>query len=224
MFTNLRTLGTGIAALAVTGSAFAVLPTVTLDPTMDLVPTSTAPAMTTTAMPVNTPTTPVTATMTTAMPTLVAPTMNATNAQVAAVPAVNPAISQIQRRLLASIVARNASGQEVLVPVNAQTPITRGMILEYHGYIINHSQERVRNMKVSFDLPKNTELTAMSDMSPARAMGSMDGMNFQYMPLKSNVGGVLQDLPMSYYKAVRWNIEGLGLNEVAEVKYRVVVK
>ena len=206
MFTNLRTLGTGIAALAVTGSAFAVLPTVTLDPTMDLVPTSTAPAMTT------------------AMPTLVAPTMNATNAQVAAVPAVNPAISQIQRRLLASIVARNASGQEVLVPVNAQTPITRGMILEYHGYIINHSKERVRNMKVSFDLPKNTELTAMSDMSPARAMGSMDGMNFQYMPLKSNVGGVLQDLPMSYYKAVRWNIEGLGLNEVAEVKYRVVVK
>ena len=206
MFTNLRTLGTGIAALAVTGSAFAVLPTVTLDPTMDLVPTSTAPAMTT------------------AMPTLVAPTMNATNAQVAAVPAVNPAISQIQRRLLASIVARNASGQEVLVPVNAQTPITRGMILEYHGYIINRSQERVRNMKVSFDLPKNTELTAMSDMSPARAMGSMDGMNFQYMPLKSNVGGVLQDLPMSYYKAVRWNIEGLGLNEVAEVKYRVVVK
>ncbi len=216
MFTNLRTLGTGIAALAVTGSAFAVLPTVTLDPTMDLTPTSPAPAM-----PVNTPTAPVTATMTTAMPTLVAPTMNATNAQVAAV---NPAISQIQRRLLASIVARNASGQEVLVPVNAQTPITRGMILEYHGYIINRSQERVRNMKVSFDLPKNTELTAMSDMSPARAMGSMDGMNFQYMPLKSNVGGVLQDLPMSYYKAVRWNIEGLGLNEVAEVKYRVVVK
>ena len=63
-----------------------------------------------------------------------------------------------------------------------------------------------------------------TNKKPTRAFGSMDGANFQYMPLKTNMNGVLQNLPMAYYKAIQWDVAGLGLNEVAMVKYRLKVK
>lgn len=134
------------------------------------------------------------------------------------------ATAQLTPKVLASLVTRDAQGQEILAPVDAQTRLMSGNLVEYHAYITNTSPDRVRSVKVTLAIPANTELTSLADMTPARPYGSTDGVNFQYMPLKANIGGVLQELPMSYYKAVRWHIEGLGLNEVAEVKFRVRVK
>lgn len=228
MIIRLRTLGYVLLATAAQ-SASAVLPTVTLDPTTDpkqlsnnLTATASTTATTsnnaaipaTAISPVNTASTTSTGNVA-ALP----PMASSTAATVS-----NPAASQIQQRLLASLVSRDEAGKEVLSPVTAQTRVRSGNIIEYRGYVINISPERVRNLKVSFDLPSNTELMSLSDLSPERAMGSSDGVTFQYMPLKTSINGTLQELPMSYYKAVRWNIEGLGLNEVAEVKYRVRVK
>lgn len=219
MLINLRTLGFAVATFAVTGSAFAVLPTVTLDPNTDPLRTAVASNVAPNSL-TNTSITSASVPMSTRTLT----TMPASQATAVTSVAAVPTLTQLQRRLYAMVVTRDAMGQEMLVPVNNQTPVTRGTVLEYRGYVINQSPERVRNMKVNFGLPANTELTSISDMSPSRAMGSLDGVNFQYLPLKTNIGGVLQDLPLSYYKALRWNIEGLGLNEVAEIKYRVRVK
>ena len=79
-------------------------------------------------------------------------------------------------------------------------------------------------MKVTMNIPANMELLSTTDVMPERAYGSTDGNSFHYMPLKANMGGSMQNLPMSYYKAVQWDITGLGLNEVAMVKYRLKVK
>lgn len=181
-----------------TSSAMAVLPTVALD--------SGSPAPVSTAQS--------TLILAPAMP-VVLTTNNATTPTTS---------NQVQQRLLASVVARGADGAEVLSPITASTRLNSGNVIEYHGYIINQSPERVRNLKVTFDLPANTELTGLSDLSPSRAYGSIDGKNFQYMPLKANIGGIVQEIPMSSYKAVQWDVAGLGLNEVAEVKYRVRIK
>lgn len=218
---TLRTFGCAAIASLMATSSMAVLPTVALD--------SNAPAI---ALPVTSanslPPMPTTITVPATTTRAVMPTMANTGVMPAAMPAtinaVNPAISQIQKRLLASIVGRDAAGNEVLSPITAQTRIQSGQVIEYHGYVINRSPERVRNLKVTFGLPANTVLTGLPDMSPSRAYGSIDGVNFHYMPLKANIGGVLQEVPLTSYKAVRWDIQGLGLNEVAEVKYRVRVK
>ena len=141
-----------------------------------------------------------------------------------AAPISAPVASQVQTRILASVVGRDPQGQEVLSPVNAQTRLASGNVVEYRGYLTNNSPDRIRNMKVTMNIPANMELVSTSDVEPARAFGSMDGVNFQYMPLKTNMNGVLQNLPMAYYKAIQWDVPGLGLNEVAMVKYRLKVK
>lgn len=132
--------------------------------------------------------------------------------------------AQLETRILASALSTDAQGQQVLSPITAQTKLTSGNVIEYHGYITNKSPERIRNVTVTLDIPANTELLSLEGLSPTRAKGSADGVKFQNMPLKTNINGVLQDLPMQYYKAVQWDIAGLGLNEVATVKYRVRVK
>ncbi|ELA09312.1 hypothetical protein MOMA_02865 [Moraxella macacae 0408225] len=132
--------------------------------------------------------------------------------------------TQPETRILASVLSTDSQGQQVLSPITTQTKLTSGNVIEYHGYIINKSSERIRNVTVTFDIPANTELLSLEDLSPVRAKGSTDGVKFQNMPLKTNTNGVLQNLPIKYYKAVQWDILGLGLNEVATVKYRVRVK
>lgn len=124
----------------------------------------------------------------------------------------------IQTKITAALVGLD----DTLVPVTPQTKLATGNVVEYHAYIINNSPERIRNMKVTMPIPANMEL--VTKPSPEPVYGSNDGMQFNYMPIKLNTGGVVQEAPMSYYKFVRWDIAGLGLNEVAEVKYRVRVK
>lgn len=200
-----------LAAGVLSSQAFAVLPTLTADPNSnnaayDGYNTGSYPSAT-------------------AQPVMASPQLTnliSGNQSVPRAPAANNAA--LTSRVLVSVVGRDATGQEALSPITPQTQVASGNVLEYRGYITNQGSERVRNMKVTFDIPANMELISQADLEPARARGSVDGVNFQYMPLKMNVGGVLQDVPMSQYRAVQWEIPGLGLNEVAMVKYRLRVK
>lgn len=130
----------------------------------------------------------------------------------------------LETRILVSLVATNPQGKEVLSPLTNQTPLQSGNVLEYQGYVINHAQDIVRKSNVTLDIPANTELLDIQSLSPSRAKGSVDGVNFQYMPLKTNINGMMQNMPNQFYKAVQWEIENLGAGEVATVKYRVKVK
>lgn len=205
-------LGAGVLS----SQAFAVLPTLTADPNATANNTNAYNAYQAGSYNTNT---------TAAQPVLVSPQLTNLITGNQSVPRAAVADnSALTNRVLVSVVGRDASGQEALSPITPQTQLTRGNVLEYRGYITNQGSERVRNMKVTFDIPANMELINQADLEPARAYGSVDGVNFQYMPLKMNVGGVLQDVPMSQYRAVQWEIPGLGLNEVAMVKYRLRVK
>ena len=132
--------------------------------------------------------------------------------------------TQLQTKITASVVAANPQGGEILAPITSQTQLSKGSIIEYHGYIINNAAERVKTLKATFNIPNGTELQSIDSISPQPAYGSNDGQRFNYLPIKFNVAGVLQEVPLSYYRTLQWDIVGLGLNEVAEVKYRVVIK
>ena len=54
-----------------------------------------------------------------------------------------PAAGQVQTRILASVVGQDPQGQEVLSPVNAQTRLASGNVVEYRGYLTNNSPDRI---------------------------------------------------------------------------------
>ncbi|MBF2720593.1 hypothetical protein IP510_11955 [Psychrobacter sp. NG254] len=140
---------------------------------------------------------------------------NTTNSNASSAQAVNSKIT-------ASLVSVDANGQEILVPINTNTRLQSGNVLEYQGYFTNTNADRVRKMTVTMSIPEQVEL--LNTVSPEFPYGSIDGNNFTRMPLRTKVDNQLQDVALKYYKAVRWDLEGVGLNDTVAVKYRARVK
>lgn len=136
--------------------------------------------------------------------------------------AANSNAQAINTKITASLVSVDANGNEVLVPVTADTRLRSGNILEYQGFFTNTNADRVRKMTVTMSIPEQVEL--LGGVMPDFPYGSIDGSAFSRMPLKGRVDGQSQDIPLSYYKAVRWDIEGVGLNDTVMVQYRAKVK
>ena len=134
----------------------------------------------------------------------------------------NSSVQAVNSKITASLISVGANGQEVLVPVNANTRLQSGNVLEYQGYFTNTNADRVRKMTVTMSIPEQVEL--LRTVSPDFPYGSADGDTFARMPLRGKVNNQLQEIPLKYYKAVRWDIEGVGLNDTVAVKYRARVK
>lgn len=128
----------------------------------------------------------------------------------------------VNSKITASLISVDADGQEVLVPVNANTRLQTGNVVEYQGYFTNTNADRVRKMTVTMSIPEQVEL--LKAVSPDFPYGSVDGNTFARMPLRMKVDNQLQDVALKYYKAVRWDLEGIGLNDTVVVKYRARVK
>lgn len=128
----------------------------------------------------------------------------------------------ITSKITAYLVSVGANGQEALVPVDANTRLQSGNVIEYHGYFTNNNVDRVRKMTVGITIPNQVELLRV--ITPEFPFASVDGSTFSRMPLKTVVNGQYQDIPLSYYRSLRWDVEGLGLNETMAVKYRAKVK
>ena len=134
----------------------------------------------------------------------------------------NSSAQAVNSKITASLISVDANGQEVLAPVNASTRLQSGNVLEYQGYFTNTNADRVRKMTVTMSIPEQVEL--LRTVSPEFPYGSADGNTFARMPLRGKVDNQLQEIPLKYYKAVRWDLEGVGLNDTVVVKYRARVK
>ncbi|MEC5210730.1 hypothetical protein RCH20_001806 [Psychrobacter sp. PL15] len=131
-------------------------------------------------------------------------------------------VQAVNSKITASLISVDTSGQERLVPVDANTRLQTGNVLEYQGYFTNTNVDRVRKMTVTMSIPDQVEL--LGDVAPEFPYGSADGNTFARMPLRGKINNQLQDIPLKYYQAVRWDIEGVGLNDTVMVKYRARVK
>ena len=128
----------------------------------------------------------------------------------------------VNSKVTASLVSVDVNGQEQLVPVNAKTRLQSGNVLEYQGFFTNTNADRVRKMTVTMSIPQQVELLRV--VAPDFPYGSADGTTFARMPLRGQVDGQNQEIPLKYYQAVRWDLEGIGLNDTVVVKYRAKVK
>ncbi len=128
----------------------------------------------------------------------------------------------VSSKITASIISVDANGQELLVAVDDNTRLQSGNILEYQGFFTNNNADRVRKMTVTMSIPEQVEL--LKGVAPEFAFASVDGNTFARMPLRGQVNGQTQEIPLQYYQALRWNLEGIGLNDTVMVKYRARVK
>ena len=134
----------------------------------------------------------------------------------------NSSVEAINTKITASLVSVGANGQETLVPVTADTRLQSGNVLEYQGFFTNTNSDRVRKMTVTLTIPEQVELLRV--LTPDFPYGSADGNTFARMPLRGRINNQLQEIPLEYYKAVRWDIDDVGLKDTVMVKYRAKVK
>lgn len=128
----------------------------------------------------------------------------------------------LNTKTVAALVSVDPQGQNVLKPIDTNTRLQKGNVIEYRTYITNNSTDRMRKMDISMSIPNEVKL--LGDIEPKTASASVDGTNFSHMPLRGRINGQLKEVPLEYYKHLRWTIEGLGINETAVVKYRAVVR
>ncbi|CAN5423144.1 hypothetical protein BH10PSE16_BH10PSE16_26630 [soil metagenome] len=113
-------------------------------------------------------------------------------------------------------------GKAVLKPAAQSKP---GEIIEYSGTYRNGSAAAVDKLQAVVPVPVGTTFMAGSTL-PASAQASTDGTRFAPMPLvrmvKQPNGSEHQEtVPLSEYRALRWDIGTLGAGSSTVVSLRV---
>lgn len=132
----------------------------------------------------------------------------------------SPAHAQdaLSMKLVANAVTTNADGKLVYTPVkNAKA----GQLIQYKATYTNNINKAITDLAVTLPVPINTAFTGTAQ--PVGAMATIDGKTFAAMPLMRNVNGKLVKVPLSEYRALRWNIKLLPAKQSADVSLNATV-
>lgn len=116
------------------------------------------------------------------------------------------------------------NGQSVYKPAPLSRP---GDILEYRATYTNHGNAAVNGLIANLPIPAGTTLLDRSQLPPD-ALASTDGVHFAPLPLTRAVhlpdGSTHQEpVPLSDYRALRWNLGTLAPGKSAQAQARVSV-
>jgi uncharacterized repeat protein (TIGR01451 family) len=116
------------------------------------------------------------------------------------------------------------NGQSVYKPAPVSKP---GDILEYRATYTNHGNTAVNGLIANLPIPAGTTLVDRSQLPPD-ALASTDGIRFAPLPLTRTVhlpdGSTHQEsVPLSEYRALRWNLGTLAPGKSAQAQARVSV-
>lgn len=113
-------------------------------------------------------------------------------------------------------------GKAVLKPAAQGKP---GEVIEYSGTYRNTSAAAVNKLQATVPVPPGTTFIAGS-AQPAQAQASTDGTRFEAMPLmrtvrQANGSERKEAVPLSEYRALRWDVGTLAAGSTAVVSLRV---
>ena len=120
-------------------------------------------------------------------------------------------------------VTRNADGKEALDAADSAKP---GDILQYSAVYANKTSKKFRDLEATIPIPAYTTYVPGSTR-PAGAKASLDGQNFQAIPLRRKVKQpdgkeIMQLVPYAEYRYVRWYPGNLSADQ--ELKFSARVK
>ena len=121
-------------------------------------------------------------------------------------------------------IVRLADGNESRVPAQNIKP---GETLEYLVRYTNKGAAPVNQLMVTLPIPPGLELVAQTDQ-PRAMLASTDGVAFDAMPLKRKVKKVdgreqLEEVPLTEYRALRWQVGQLGAGKTVQFVARAKV-
>ena len=134
-----------------------------------------------------------------------------------------PAKDPVEAHLDVHKIVRAPDGHESTSPASA---VKRGDVLEYVVTYRNTGAKPVRDFVATLPLPAATELLSGSER-PAGASASLDGREFNSVPLKRKVrrdGRETEEaVPSREYRALRWWASELKAGQVLTYSARVKV-
>jgi uncharacterized repeat protein (TIGR01451 family) len=106
--------------------------------------------------------------------------------------------------------------------------VSPGDLLEYKVRYVNRGAGPAKNLVVTLPIPQGLELAPTTD-TPRAALASLDGQKFETMPIKRLVKQadgkeVLQEVPQSQYRALRWQVDQLDAGKTANFSARAKVE
>lgn len=105
---------------------------------------------------------------------------------------------------------------DTLTPIDTSMTLQSGDVVEYQAYLTNRTGEHMRSATAVFHIPVGVQL--LNDISPVGYFVSSDGVNF---------GRATANAPqatLETYKALLWNVQDIGIDGVAVVKYRAKIQ
>ena len=124
------------------------------------------------------------------------------------------------------------SGQKVVVNADKEalvdaTEARPGDTIEYRATYANKGKDLARKLEATLPIPADMQLIG-NTARPAGALASLDNQKFEPMPLKRKVKLAdgreeLRDVPLSEYRALRWQLGDLaaGASQVVSARMQV---
>jgi uncharacterized repeat protein (TIGR01451 family) len=145
-------------------------------------------------------------------------------AAAASTPTAKPATGSVAVELTANRVTKQ-QGKEVLVAAAEAKP---GELIEYRALYRNDGASEAKGLLATLPIPRGTQYVAGSAL-PRGVQASLDGRTFAAVPLKRTVKTpdgrtVVQEVPVSEYRALRWSLGALPSRNQRTVSARVRVE
>ncbi len=118
-------------------------------------------------------------------------------------------------------VVKQSDGKERLLAADRAFP---GEVIQYDALYYNKSKKPLQNVSPTLPIPKGMVLVPQS-ASPAPAEASLDGRQFEPIPLKRKItlaDGTEQEqeVPSTQYRALRWHLGQMTAGAQATVSAR----
>ena len=128
------------------------------------------------------------------------------------------ATDTLKMQLQAHKIIKKPDGQSVSVAaLNAKA----GETVQYRATYTNVTNQPIRDVAVTLPIPAN--MTFTGEAQPSSAQATIDGKNYSDMPLIRKEKGKIVKIPLTEYKALRWNIKWLPANKTANVSLNTIV-
>ena len=128
------------------------------------------------------------------------------------------AAGPLKMKLQANKIIKSAEGKAIYV---AASNAEKGEVVQYCAQYTNTIGQSINDVAVTLPIPANMKFTG--EAVPSSAQATTDGKNYASMPLLRMVNGKVVEVPLSEYKALRWNIKHLPAKKSATVTLNTIV-
>lgn len=131
----------------------------------------------------------------------------------------------VEANLVARVVTQDANGKEKFSAASTAKP---GDVVDYQVTYSNTTNAAMNNVVATLPIPAGSMVYLPRSAKPASVLASTDGHTFAPAPLirtvrKADGSTATENIPLSEYRFLRWNLEAIAAGKTAIVSARMQV-